>query len=133
MIQLSCSRTCRVLRLPDAIYTARLIHSLVVCLQNDEDIKKEREREQVLHQDLLLTHLFLSPRLLPIINLFSTVPPLSLFLLLLFFSLRRGVLLCRDASVPQFEEAVPGACAHAHAVRGDAGAAHPVVVAGQHT
>lgn len=38
-----------------------------------------------------------------------------------------------DALVPQFEEAVPGACAHTHAIIRDAGAAHPVVVARQHT
>lgn len=65
---------------------------------------------------------------------FCTVPPLPLFLLpFFFFSPRKGLFLCRDASVPQFEEAVPGACADTHTVTGDAGAAHPVVVAGQHT
>lgn len=44
-----------------------------------------------------------------------------------------GVFLRGNASVPQFEEAVPGSCADAHAILGDAGAAHPVVVAGEHT
>lgn len=44
-----------------------------------------------------------------------------------------SVFLCRDTSVPQFEEAVPGSCADAHTVFWDAGTAHPVVMAGQYT
>lgn len=36
------------------------------------------------------------------------------------------------SSVPDLEEAVPGACGHGHAVVGHAQAAHAVVMAGQH-
>lgn len=68
--------------------------------------------------------------------IFSPLPPLLLFLLLssvgafyLFFLVLRSW----NVSVPQFEETVPGSCADAHPVIGDAGAAHPVVVAGENT
>lgn len=47
-----------------------------------------------------------------------------------FLSLFCGQVL---ASVPDLEEAVPRTCATRHAIGGHADAAHPVVMAGQHS
>jgi hypothetical protein len=57
-----------------------------------------------------------------------------------FCSFRPGILL-RDRipvffsafSVPDFKEAVPGSCAHGHAILGDAKAADSIVVTGKNT
>lgn len=57
-------------------------------------------------------------------SLLITAPPL--FFLSCFLP-------TENASVPQFEEAVPGSCADAQSICRDAGAAHPVVMAREHT
>lgn len=96
---------------------------------NKEEVERERKRGRSA-SNILQPHwppsLFSFPLLLPIFTLF-------LLLLFLSSSSSPGVFLRWDASVPQFEDAVPGSCADAHTVLRDAGAAHPVVVAGQHT
>lgn len=82
--------------------------------------EKNRKRRRV-HVALLSPVLFVF-LLLPVFT------PSSLPISLVFQVCSQS----RPASVPQFEEAVPGSCADAHAVLGDAGAAHPVVMARQY-
>lgn len=114
---------------PDAIYTMCLIRSLsCFAYVNEEEVEREREREEDLRSKQQRQNIF-RPHLFIFLSIFT---PFLLFLSS-SSSPSPGVFLRRDASVPQFEEAVPGSCADAHTVIGDAGAAHPVVMTGQHT
>lgn len=99
-------------------YATWLFHSEE---EEEEGMKTEREEKVVSHASSLLFHI-----LIPSSSPSSLSPPLF-FCRCLFFV----VFSPWDVSVPQFEETVPGSCADAHPVFGDAGAAHPVVVAGE--
>ena len=115
----------------DSLAASHWLFFFFFCIR-ERGRSREGERKRGRPLDLKAPPSYFYFPLLPIFTLFllllsSSSSPPPLLLLLPVFLLRR------DASVPQFEETVPGSCADAHTVLRNAGAAHPVVVAGQHT